>query len=243
MMIPRFKSTDEELTNTEDYKKVHSVIMHLWQGGIIQRGRGYCLSMSDMIKTLLDQDGIACRLVECKLTVLGIDPPGILLVGHDGLNKAQQDINDIDSHMVCVTETKIPMLIDLSIIGVRPEVPYILERASDKSDGETLAEYDFVDSKWIYQTKPTTRIPRQHQKSIVDRIQTDNNIFKRFKILTTLIVIALIISSMNAVRGAYDFYQVYFNKDNNWGPAQMRELVEKVDLLEKLVRKPQDQRN
>ncbi len=242
MMIPIFKSTDEELINSEDYKKIHVILMHLWQGGIIQRGRGYCLSMADMIKTLLEQEGIVCNLVECKLTVMGIDPPGILLVGHDGLNRAQQDINDIDSHMICITKTEIPMLIDLSVIGVRPEIPWIFERANGAKDG-IIAEYDFGVSRWIYQHKPSTRLPGHHQKSIVERIKTDGGIFRKFKLLTVLIVIAMTISLVNAIRGGYDFYQTYINKDNYWGPTHIQQLIEKVDQLEELVKKPQDQRN
>jgi hypothetical protein len=188
--------------------------------------------MADIIHNLLKQKGIKSRIVECKLSVIGIDPPGLLLVGHDGLNKVQQSAAAIDSHVVCITETIVPMLIDLSVIGVRPEIPWILEPLTPLTDRpDVLAEYDFGASRWLYQSKEVSRIPQQHQRSIVDRFKTDQKTSRSIRILTALVVISLAVSSINAVRGMFDFYMIY-HEENYWGPTTMKQLLDKVEAIE-----------
>jgi hypothetical protein len=233
--IPRFQTDDARLLADPDYQIVYATVLQLWEGGIIQRGRGYCLSMADIIHNLLKQKGINSRIVECKLTVVGIDPPGLLLVGHDGLNQTQQNAAAIDTHVVCVTETAVPMLIDLSVIGVRPEVPWILEALTPLND--TLVNLDFGTSKWHYQTKLTSRIPQQHQVSILERFKTDQQTGRSIRLLTVLVVLALCISSLNAARGMYDFYMVYHEK-NFWGPDTMKRLIDKVEKIEQNLNTP-----
>jgi hypothetical protein len=233
--IPRFQTDDARLLADPDYQTVYATVLQLWEGGIIQRGRGYCLSMADIIHNLLKQKGINSRIVECKLTVVGIDPPGLLLVGHDGLNQVQQSAAAIDSHVVCVTETKIPMLIDLSIIGVRPEIPWILEALD--SQGSSMVDLDFGTSKWLYQSKEVSRIPQQHQVSILERFKTDQKTSARIRLLMILVVVSLAVSSINAARGMFDFYMVYHEK-NYWGPDTMKRLIDKVEKIEQHIDTP-----
>lgn len=230
--IPRFQTDNEALLNNPEYQIVQETVLQLWEGGIIQRGRGYCLSMADIIHNLLKQKNIKSRIVECKLSVVGIDPPGLLLVGHDGLNKVQQSAAAIDSHVVCITDTEIPMLIDLSVIGVRPEIPWILESLTPQTAApDVIAEYNFGASRWLYQNKLGSRIPQQHQASILDRFKTDQQVSRSIRSLKLLIVVAICISLLNAGRGAYDFYMVYY-LNNSWGPKSMQIIVDKIKRIE-----------
>jgi hypothetical protein len=235
-----FITEDAALSSDRTYIKVMETVKKLWDSGVIQRGSGFCIAMSDMVYTLLRREGIDCEMVECKLTVLSCNPPGLFLIGHE--NQVNNPQVDIDTHLVVITRSDIPMLIDLSIGNLLPgQVPYIVERAGGK-EPDQLADVKVKDSNWIYQQKETTsKLPLLHQRSFVERIKTDNKIVKNINFLKILIVVALVISTVNAIRGAYDFYQVYF-LDNNWGPDTGRELTERLQRLEQLMVTPQDQR-
>lgn len=229
-LIPKFDTSNEELKNDEDYKVVSTMLLDLWNVGIIQRGGGYCVGMSDMFQRLLATRGIEAELKECKLTVIGIDPPGLMMVGHTGFGKRAADPLDVDSHVVCITKTKIPMLIDCSVFNIRPEIPWICEPLADNK--ESILELDFGTSKWLYQEKEESRLPKEHQLSIVGRIKKDQKIDKSISFLKWLVILALGISSLNAVRGGIDFYNVYINDQNKWGPNQMERMSNRLKNLE-----------
>jgi len=233
IVIPRFQTTDEILLNDPEYQKVYEVVKELWSSGIIQRGTGYCLAMSDMMVTLLAQKGINSHIQECKTTIIGINPPGLNLVGHTGLFPVNRVPDDLDTHIVCITDTKTPMLIDLSLGAMRPEIPFICERVN--GSGTTISEYDFGSSRWVYQSKGTGRLPEQHQKSMLERMGTDRGVTRDIRLLKILVILAITISTVNALRGAYDYYQVFVNATNYWGPVPMKLLIEKVDRLEQTL--------
>jgi len=204
--LPMVKTLDKELAETPDYKTVQRVILDLYYGGIIQKGGGYCISMSDMIRTLLLQNGIDASLLECKLTIIKTNPPGLSLIGHHGLRKSN-DFSDIDTHIVCVTNTTIPMLIDLSIHDFQPGIPFICERINgvnikDETDqsSDVISKYEFGNnSTWIYQTREVQRIPRQHQIGIIDRFKTDARVFDDIKWLKILSYLGVAFAVVNFV--------------------------------------------
>ena len=76
-----------------------------------------------------------------------------------------------------------------------------------------------------------------HQRSILDRIQTDVNIFKSLKFLKYMIIAAIVVSMLNASRGFYDFYQVYVDQENSWGPSGLERIIGKIDTLERKLDK------
>jgi hypothetical protein len=233
---------DDELLASADYKKVMEIVDQLWQGGLIQRGAGYCFSMSDLMRISLGQKGISARTVECKVTVMGNEPPTLILIGHDGLGPKSTVPNpsSIDTHIVVITDTAIPMIIDLSIGHIRQNIPFIVARANGK--GDLIADVALESSRWIYHCKESVSVPSIHQENILERIKTDKQVRKEINWLKVLIIVAIAISSLNAIRGTYDFYQVYIDDSNYWGPHHMKQLIEKVDDLEQLVKKPQHQR-
>jgi len=216
----RFGSDDKELTQSKEYEKVMLVIKDLWNCGVVQRGEGYCYAMSDMMYNLLALQGIESKLVECTLTVINNNPPSLHLVGHSG--QAHEDVNEMNSHVVCVTtNTDIPILIDLSIGHLIPGIPFICERLNDDSAGK-LANYTILNSVWNYSQKESysLRLPRIHQQSILERIHLDKKIESNFKTINKIMVIIAFITSINFIRGGADYYQKYINKTNGFGPVQ-----------------------
>ncbi len=231
---------DDQLRLTEDYQKVMGVIKHLQDTNTLEYGQGYCLSMCDILYTLLKQQGIKSRLVECKLTVTGYNPPFLHVIGSD--DERNRSNGNIDTHVILITDTAIPMIIDASIGNIAMgREQYIVERVNG-ADVETIAEHVINGTTWLYTLKLSHRLPRVHEQSIVERMTTDRTIFKNLSLLKILVIVALTISAFNAIRGGYDFYQVYVDDTNYWGPSHMKKLVEKVEHLEELVKKPVEQR-
>jgi hypothetical protein len=228
---------DHELLKSKDYSKVVDIVKKLWDSEVVQRSSGYCYSISDMMRTLLLHEGIASHIVECQLTVINSSPPGFIMLGYDVSVKNKE----VPTHVVCVTDTEIPMIIDLSIGYIMPDaVPFVVERAQPSSDLQTsIAELRFENSTWHYTHKKDQYFPKFHQESIVERIALDRKVKHEIRWLRLLIVLAISVSAFNAARGSYDFYQTYVNSNNNFGPEDIsrQDLVNKINNLEQLVRK------
>ena len=62
-------TTSEKLKTNSDYIKILKIITKLIEGGTTFMGKGYCISMADIVYTLLKQNDIPCRIVECTLTI------------------------------------------------------------------------------------------------------------------------------------------------------------------------------
>jgi hypothetical protein len=226
-------TTDNELKKTSDYKKVALIVHKLIEGGVTFAAKGYCISMSDIIYTLLKQNKIPCKIVECHLAITSKVNNQIYTVGFDGL---KDDPNKADTHVVVVTETEIPMVIDVSIAHLLPNnIQGVIDKVIDDEHG-VFANIDTQMVALTYQKKKEFSIPMLHQRSIVDRIQTDVNIFKSLKALKIMIIIALSVSTLNATRGFYDFYLIY-EAQNDWGPNSIREIIKKVDSISVEVQK------
>jgi hypothetical protein len=212
-----FLTRDEELRKTPYYNKAISIIQGLWNSGVIQRAPGQCLSVSDMMYKLLTFEGVPCKIVECNLIVWSKNKPKLDVVGFENLLGC--DPNMINTHVICVTNTEIPMLIDLSISNIDPNIPFICERLKSE-DFQILSQYEFENSTWKYGHKQTSAIPELHQKTILERINYDNQIDKKFKVITKVIIGLSIITILNFIRGGADFYYKYINRNNGFGPGQ-----------------------
>jgi hypothetical protein len=227
---------DKELLRTKEYQTVVDVVKKMWDSEVIHRSTGYCFSVSDMVRTLLLHEGIHSKIVECQLTVINTDPPGFVMLGYDHHVKNKE----VPTHVVCVTDTEIPMIIDLSIGYIQPDaVPFIVERASPNPNmKESIAEIKFDHATWHYTHKRDQYFPKFHQESIIDRIATDRKVKREIGWLKLLIGVVLAVSALSAVRGTYDFYQKYY-VDNTFGP----QTVSREDLLEELQKLEQKLQN
>lgn len=203
---PKFISDDDELVATKDYQRVMRVVKKLWDTGVILRGGGYCYSMSDMARTLLSQAGIVSHITECKVTIMGKEPPTLTLIGHDGSMPIRDNPNpdEMDTHVVLVTDTEIPMVVDLSIGHIQEDIPYIIERAT-APEPDIIANINFNTANWIYQRKESISVPKIHQQNILEKMRSDKQIKKDINLLKWLIIIALVVSVGNAIRGAYEY--------------------------------------
>lgn len=175
-------TSSENIKNTKEYKSIAKCLTRMDRSGVLLMGAGFCISVSDMVQVALLQEGIKSRIVECKLTLKhGED---IAFVGfEDILNPGE-----IDTHVVVVTETNPPMLIDASIAHRVNSVVVdeVVRLQSDKLN--ILADFRYLDKDLIltYQEKLNSKVPYFHQKSILDRIDMDNKINKNISLLKKL---------------------------------------------------------
>jgi hypothetical protein len=211
----------KSLKETDYYLKCKEVINDLNAQGLLDRGVGYCVSMSDIVMKLLHKKGIECELVECSVMIMVKDPPLMGLIGYEGLSHIEDFVHNMESHVVCVTKTPIPLLIDASLKNFDPNVPCICIPITE-SKSSNLAEYDFGTSAWTYQKKSDSKLPWLHQQSVLHRIVTDYKTEKELKFLKLFLIAISIVTSLNFIRGSFDFHQKYFVIDNNFGPERIK---------------------
>jgi hypothetical protein len=231
-----FLTTEDVDKKDETYVIITEILSKMVKSGVFDLGAGYCISMSDMVRTSLRQRGISSRLVEVTLTITyhNILPPDISFVGFDNINNP----GEIDTHIVLITDTLPSYLIDASIPHRLPERTFaIVQPIKTTKNFEILNQrFNSVNISLLYEQKKLQHVPVHYQESIVERIQTDRKIFKNLGFLKILIIIALTIGGLNFLRGSYDFYQVYINDENTRGPSGIEMLNDRIDNLEKLMK-------
>jgi len=234
----------ESLKFNADYQRITTVLSRMARSGAITLGTGFCTSMGDMVKSALKHQGVNSKLVECQLTISHFDrdPPAISFIGFpDVINPGE-----IDTHLVVITETEPPFLIDASIKHRLPEDITAVVEPIVRKPGDSYVLIDSTFNSYsismTYQQKKTQSFAISHNDSIVERIETDKKIFKNLSFLKVLIAVALVTSIFNAIRGSYDFYQVYVNEENKRGPSGIQSINERIDSLENLIRVPVEER-
>ena len=170
--------------NTEEqHKTIQRVIAYLQQNGIFDRLSQNCIAATEIISSMRLHEGIVSKTVECCLTVRNntTTPASYTLIGYDGI--AQQ--SQIDVHLVLVTETETPLLIDASIQYALPEDTHYIIAPISKDNTEVLAEFSKDGFELRYTEKRSPKIPALHQKSILQKIKNDEIVKEKLKLLQT----------------------------------------------------------
>jgi hypothetical protein len=195
-------TSNEDLKKDEDYKKIKSLLSKMIRSGAVELGQGYCISMSDMIFQALTQSGIPCKIVECKLTIEYFKQDGISdfrFIGYDDIKNP----GEIDTHVVVVTKTQIPIVIDASISSSLPNRFQILvDSISSITDQNlTFANLFFknYNVRFIYNEKPNQKLASLHHISIVDRIITDRKLFQHVEYLKKLNFVGIGLSTLAVI--------------------------------------------
>lgn len=231
-------TNDKSLMSDPEYQKVIALVKHLWDSGMVRRGFQHCYSMSDIIQKLLNHYGIESYLEECYLMILKKNPPEIRLVGYEQNSDdvITDKVGEVQTHVVCITKTKYPLLIDLSISEYIEDVPYICQRINpdqnkinikNLNNVVELGNFEFDQAYFKYSKKSNTQLPSIHQTSIINRIETDKKIFNSIKRINIIVSFIIVISSLNLIRGTYDHYQKYVIKDNGFGPNKIHYQIQK----------------
>lgn len=134
--------------------------------------------------------------------------------------------------MVCVTETTPAYLIDLSL-GANLVVPTTVKESGVISDCENKQG-----QRLIYRQKPDPLYPPVLNQNIIARMRSDLELRNTVKTIKWILIAAITVSTLNFVRGAYDYYQVYIDETNHWGPHVIKRIEQRLDGLENRVKSP-----
>lgn len=191
----RIITYDTSIQNTTDYWKVKDIVSRLIETGLSKMGEGYCISVSDILFNMLSQNDIKCHLVEVQLSIVDIATNSTHLIGFQTTFQ-QNSHTRVSTHVVVVTDTEIPMLVDLSIAHKLPSgMQAIIEKAENQGS-KVFAKSEKSGYKFLYQEKKDgIGVPQLHQISILERISTDKKIFQEMKVLKILNYVGIVISS------------------------------------------------
>lgn len=190
-------TSNEKLKKAPQFHKVVELLDKLDKGAILGRLSGNCIASCDMVQTMLSQSGIECEIVECQACIHREgETLEFFFVGYDDTAFAGQ----VDTHLVVVTKTKIPMLIDVSISHLLPyDHPYIVEELKEYADGNIIGDYTYSNFKLTYQKKKVIRIPNIHQKTLLGRITEEMKFRNLVHKLVWIVWLGLSLSAVNFI--------------------------------------------
>lgn len=188
---------DQQLKQLNEFKLLEKHLNDFHNLGLIERLAGNCISAAELMCNTCLQLGIPAKMIECQLSSMRDidDDTEFTFIGFDNLNYQGQ----IDTHMVCITQSEVPLIIDASISHLLPENhPIIIERLTDL-DPEIIGNYELGDVKLRYTPKKIVRYPNLHQKNILEKTQDELRLQKEFKIFKYLVLIGLGIGAVNII--------------------------------------------
>lgn len=188
-------TNDIELEKLPYYKNIFDVVERLNKSNVLHNLHGNCVAAADIVTAMLLQSGIESIITECQVSICvkEKDKKYYNLVGYDSFSFSGQ----VDTHVVVITKTEVPILIDLSISEHLPENhPFVVERLNS-SDPNLLASYELDNCHIVYQNKRNIRLPSLHQKTIIQRIAEDEKSKKKIKNITTIVFALLGFTLLN----------------------------------------------
>jgi len=192
-------TTDEELKKTKEYQLVFEALTKLINSGVTRMGEGYCISVSDIIFNVLTQAGIKCHLEEVKLSIMDQDTGLSDMVGFE-TTFTKNSHQKVSTHVVVITNTEIPMLIDGSVAHKLPGNQQVIIQPILNLGSKMMCNFEYGGFGFLYQEKTDGYgIPQLHQISILDRMGTDKKIFDTMKQLRVLNVIGILLSAFAVI--------------------------------------------
>lgn len=196
--IDQALSTDELARKTPQYAAILDLIADLDRKGITKNFAQNCIACADIMQAALNSIGIKSRIVEVQLSLFrNVDGASdYYFVGYDNSTFEGQ----IDTHVIVITETDIPYLIDMSLGNMMPEdTPYLILPIfqKDKENPHIIIDTKIANINVTYSYKKNVRLPTIHQKSILDRIFEDAKTQESLKHLKLLCTISICLGSVN----------------------------------------------
>jgi hypothetical protein len=187
--------SNSELFNTPESLKILEVVDTLYTSGIAVNFAHNCIAACDILQASLHTIGIKSKIIEVQLNIFrddGSDKKDYLYIGYDGTTFP----GEIDTHVVVVTETKQPILIDLSLGHVLPSNKNRV-LAKCNPENKYIASLDVDNLKLSYFIKSSTKLPSLHQKNLVERMIEDNKTRNTVENLKIFIYFLMGISIIN----------------------------------------------
>jgi hypothetical protein len=198
------------LVDDPHYKTVMEIIQKLDQQGVLELSQGNCVGTCDIMQKLLNSHGIKSKIVETALTIVTLrrgQDVDYKFMGHDNLSFPGQ----IDTHTVLITDTPIPMLIDLTISRwLPPGHPYVVEKVNSL-DPAKISEYILGhdgETTVTYAPKTVVRLPGISQLSMLERIANDTQTSNKIRRLSIMFWVLVAVGISNVL---FNLYQILFH--------------------------------
>jgi arylamine N-acetyltransferase len=182
-----------------EYKKFLRVVAHLDQGGLLERMNGNCLTACEVLQSLMAKEGIdseiiECDLIVCKKTEGGITP--VKLIGFNTMVGAPPF--NIDTHTALLVKAKEqPFLADISIGYVLNDYKFVLASPLCSTSPDIIADSQWEDWHFTYRVKKNIKLPHVHQKTLLERANTELKIRKDVTTLSWLVRILIAVGIFN----------------------------------------------
>lgn len=187
--------SNNELFNSPENTKILEVVNSLYESGVAINFAHNCIAACDIIQAAMHNIGIKSKIVEVQLNIFRNDGNGnndYLYIGYDSVSFP----GEVDTHVVVITETKDPILIDLSLGHVLPsDKNRVLVKCNPKE--KFIASLDIGSLKLSYFIKSSIKLPALHQKNIVERIIEDRKTREILENLRIFIYFLMAISMIN----------------------------------------------
>jgi hypothetical protein len=188
---------DHVLMKDPHFFKIQELLRKLSQSDVLRNMKGNCVSACDTMQHLLLQVGIDSVIVECQLVITrdGTNQANdLLFIGYDDRNYA----GEVDTHVILITKSKVPLIIDLSLSHVLPaDHSYVIERLNDKN--KELGVYTIGNLTLSYTNKPNIRLHNVHQKNLLSKFLEDERRDKKISFIERLAYWALVLTGVNVV--------------------------------------------
>lgn len=182
--------------STPYYQKIKEILEQVKSQDILPRLTGNCIAASDLIQNLLGQHGISSRIVEVQLTATRFyenNTSEFLFVGFDNIKFPGQ----VDSHLVVITDTDIPLMIDSSIQHILNGTGYDYILHDINTTEHHLADYRIDNLQLTYQIKKSVKWPVVHQRNLVERMAEEKRVRETLNLLKLWTIVGLGMSIFN----------------------------------------------
>lgn len=200
MYYNRSDNLSVQLQEREDpeYQQCLDCLEQLLETGALAHAQGNCLAISEMLQNLLSARGIQSQLIEVKLMHTWENQGRHLfnLVGYDGSDFTRQQ-GIMDTHIVVVTKTRHPLIIDASVPHCCPPGRFWIIEPLRAGLDDVLLEFELPGNRYRYTSKPLPRLPQIRQQSILDRINRDLGVDRTLRLFRWMLVLLSALTLLN----------------------------------------------
>jgi hypothetical protein len=195
---PLYKLSDN-LQTIPEYIKIKNMLDRLSSNPDVLAGMsGKCVSACDIVQNMLVFYGVKSKIIECQAMLIKRNQQfnDFQFVGFDNIGLSNESI---DTHVVVITETNPPILIDAAIGGFLPQDEKILVRELNSTDGDIMGDFSVDDVSITYRNKKNIKLPGLHQKNLLERLKEDIVVKEELRLVKTAAIAGLLISLSNMI--------------------------------------------
>lgn len=179
-----------ELKAVKESKQIENVINKLLEMDSLEGLHGNCVLACEIVQNMLSHYGVDSKTVECQLMVV-TNEDGQVHFNFVGLDGFTGGPNTVDTHVVVITNTEPPVLIDASICKSLPSDLPIVVRVPNSLDPESMGVFKLGAVELNYSNKKNIKLPYIHQRTLVDRLKEESNTKKEVTRVSNLVKFAI----------------------------------------------------